>query len=262
MLLTLLGEFVRPTGEAVWTASLLYVLTGLGVSQPAARQAISRAADSGWIEGRKLGRGVLWRLTDTGATLIDDITQRVMSLSNPPETWDRRCLILAVSVPQEKKAVRRRLYRQLGWAGYGSPAPGLWASPHADRLDETQALIRELGLQASVISFVGTTVQVGLTDQQIVERAWNLHAVAARYAEVLEAFEHAQPEPGDDLLFTFLALVDEWRKFPYMDPQLPHDLLPDWIGRRAAGTFLDLRRRWARAARTRWAEVVEQTAPP
>ena len=31
LLLTILGEFVMPNTNSVWTASLLYVLTGLGI---------------------------------------------------------------------------------------------------------------------------------------------------------------------------------------------------------------------------------------
>jgi phenylacetic acid degradation operon negative regulatory protein len=262
MLLTVLGEFVRPMAEPVWTASLLYVLTGFGIREPTARQAIARAADAGWIEGTKRGREARWRLTSAGVVLIDDITRRVMSLHDAPEYWDRKCLILAVSIPVEKRDVRKRLYSQLGWAGWGNPAPGLWANPHLDRLEETRKIIRDLGLRDTTIAFVGSPVEVGLTDHEIVARAWNLDAVAARYAEVLDAFENADPAPGDDLLFTFLALVDEWRQFPYMDPQLPRDLLPDWIGRRAADTFLALRRKWAPAAREHWADVVRRTTPP
>lgn len=261
LLSTVLGELVVPSGEPMWTGSLLHVLAGLGITEQAGRQAITRAADSGWIAAEKRGRAVLWSVTDLGTRITEDVTQRALSLSAAPQRWDGNCLILNVSVPQEKKAVRKRLYSALGYAGYGNPAPGLWASPHVDRLEETRRLIRELDLEDSTIAFIGSTVQVGLTDRVIVERAWNLDDVADRYASALATFKDLEPEPGDELLLAYVAVAHEWRGFPYMDPQLPHDLLPNWIGRRAVEALGCLRRMWSPGARRRWQEVVEATSP-
>jgi phenylacetic acid degradation operon negative regulatory protein len=261
LLLTVLGELVVPAKKPVWTASLLYVLTGLGVSEQAARQAIARAADTGWIVSERFGREVRWSFTTTVMELLHDITQRVTSLSAPPERWDGNGIFLFVNVPQEKKAARKPLYTALGWAGFGNPAPGLWTCPHVDRLDEAKAVIEELGLRDSTITAVGRLADMGLTASEIIARAWTLDAVAARYSKLLDTYEALEPAPGDDLLFSYLALVDEWRKFPAMDPQLPQDVLPDWIGRRAADTFVSLRTSWAPAARERWVEVVQLTAP-
>ncbi len=262
LLLTVLAELVLPTREPVWTAALLYVMTGLGVAEPAARQAIGRAADAGWLHGEKVGREVRWCLGATGVQLIEDITRRVDSLSSAPQRWDRNCLVVAVSVPEEKRSVRKRLYDGLGWAGFGNPAPGLWASPHVDRLAETRRLIDDLGLRDSTLAFVGTTAGIGITDLEIVRRAWSLDEVAERYAQALATFAGAEPRPGDDVLLAYLSLVEQWRQFPYLDPQLPHDLLPDWIGRRAIRIFVDLRTSWSPMARQRWHEVVRATSPP
>lgn len=261
LLLTVLGELVLPMDRPVWTASLLYVLGGLGIGEPTARQAIARAVDAGWLRGEKVGREVRWRVDDAGAALIDEITRRVLSLNGAPERWDGQCLIVAVTVSEDKRAVRKRLYSALGWAGFGNPAPGVWTSPHVDRLDETRRVIRDLGLQDSTMAFVGTTVRVGLTDHEIVRRAWNLDDVASRYSSLIATFAGARPEPGDDVLFAHLSLVDQWTRFPYIDPQLPHDLLPDWIGRRAADVFVGLYRQWAPMAQDRWLEVVRTTSP-
>jgi phenylacetic acid degradation operon negative regulatory protein len=261
LLLTVLGELVVPDGEPVWTASLLYALGRLGVSEQAARQAISRAAEAGWIESEKLGREVRWSVTPAAVEIIDEITRRVVSLNTTPEHWDGNCLIVIVSITYDKRAARKRLYSALGWAGFGNPAPGLWASPHVDRLEETRGIVEELGLRELTIAFIGRLAHVGLADHEIVERAWDLDDVAARYQKLLDTYEDLEPEPGDDTLFRYLALVDEWRKFPAMDPQLPKDLLPDWIGRRAADTFVTLRAKWKLSARERWREVVELTAP-
>src|SRR5882672_11426117 len=124
--------------------------------------------------------------------------------------------------------MRRALYNALGAAGFGSPAPGLWISPHVDRLDETKAVIDDLGLRELTSVFVGRVAGVGLTELELLARAWDLDQVAARYATLLETYGTIQPQPDDEPLFHYLALVDEWRQFPAIDPQLPPDLPPDW----------------------------------
>jgi phenylacetic acid degradation operon negative regulatory protein len=262
ILLTILGELVGYNGEFVWTSALLYLLTGLGLEEQTARQAIARGASAGWISGEKLGRDVRWCLSERGAELVQDIRRRAESLGTLEDVWDGRCLILMVWIPQHQKSVRRRLYNELRWAGFGNPIPGCWASPHPDRAAEIERVIRDLDLEDSTIGFVGETWSVGLTDPEIVRRAYDLDDVAARYEKLLDTFEHLDPNPGDDLLLSYLALVHEWQEFPYMDPQMPKDLLPDWIGRQATEVFLGLRRRWSPGAHERWAEIVEMTAPP
>jgi phenylacetic acid degradation operon negative regulatory protein len=261
LLLTLMGELVGRDGDPVWTAALLHVLTGLGLEEQTARQAIARGSSAGWIAGEKRGREVRWRLTEAGAELIEHTRNRAESLTELADVWDGNCLILMVSVPQQQKAIRKRLYNALKWAGFGNPMPGCWASPHVERASEVQQVIRDLGLEDSTIGFVGRTWSVGITDHEIVRRAWDLDEVAARYEKLLSTFEYLEPVPGDDLLLTYLTLVHEWQEFPYMDPQLPHDLLPDWIGWRATEVFLELRRKWSLGAHERWREVVEMTGP-
>jgi phenylacetic acid degradation operon negative regulatory protein len=261
LLLTILGELVVPAGRPVWTGALLHVLKGLGLEEQTARQAISRAADAGLIAGEKRGRQVCWSVTAEGIETIEEISRRVDSLRTPAERWDGDCLILIVTIPQRLKSVRKRLYSALSWAGFGNPAPGLWASPHVDRAGEMRRVIQELDLQDSTIAFIGTTISIGLDDDEIVRRAWDLDTVAARYATLIDTFAGLEPEPGDDVLLTYLALVNEWREFPSMDPQLPEDLLPDWIGRRATEISANLYEKWTHAATERWREVMELNTP-
>jgi phenylacetic acid degradation operon negative regulatory protein len=260
-LLSTLGEFVLHDREPVWTASLLHVLTGLNVDERTARQAISRAADAGLITAEKHGRAVRWTLTDVGARTIEQISDRVMSLGTPDAEWNGDWLILAVTVPQAQKAAREPLYRALHWAGFGNPMPVLWISPHVDRADELKNVVGALGLDDSAITFAGPTVSIGLSDAQIVRRAWDLQRVASRYERLISSFTDLDPEPGDDTLFSHVALVNEWRESPLVDPQLPEPLLPDWIGRRAMAMSVARYREWVKPARERWREVARLTAP-
>lgn len=256
MLLTILGEFVYPEGEPVWTSTLLHVLTGVGIEEKTARQAIARGASAGWIMPGRSGREVCWNLTAAGRQLIRDGAQRVESLSAGFSAWDGKWLILIITVPESSRVVRRRLYSSLNWAGFGNPTPGIWVSPHPEREEEARHIIDDLKLSASTFAFIGACATIGLSDRELVERAWNLGAVEAYYEEILERFNGLQPLEEDAILFAHVQLVNQWQRFPFIDPQLPNTLLPvDWIGRRASVLFQERRAAWHDAVFARWHQL-------
>lgn len=260
LLLTVLGELVLPEDRPVWTSSLLYVLAGVGVETQTARQAIARGAAAGWIEAQRRGREVRWQITPTGRRLIERGAERVFSIGSDVPAWDGQWLIVVITIPQRKSAVRKRLYGALSWAGFGNPTPGVWLTPYSDRAAEIRGTVRDLGLRESTLSFVGRSVDVGLSDAEIVQRAWDLDGLADMYDELLKRYSELRPEPGDPVLFTHVEMVSHWQRFPFVDPQLPEELLPDWIGRRAAALFEKLRAEWHDEAHARWREVVAETS--
>jgi phenylacetic acid degradation operon negative regulatory protein len=261
LLLTVLGELVEPLGEPVWTSSLLHVLNGLGVEDQAARQAIDRAADAGWLTASRHGRNVRWELTATSRALISAGARRIHSLGPGDGSWAGEWLILLVSLPGHRRAVRKRLYGALSWAGFGNPTPGVWLCPHPDRAAEVRAVIAELGLADVTLAFVGRSSDIGMDDRTIVSRSWQLDELAARYEEVLATLKRRRPRAGDPLLFAHLAMVNQMQRFPFLDPQLPEELLGGWIGRRATALFERRRLEWTDAAHHRWREVVALTMP-
>jgi PaaX-like protein C-terminal domain len=74
-----------------------------------------------------------------------------------------------------------------------------------------------------------------------VARACDLDGVQAQYEQLIIRYSGRRPPPGDPLLLTHIQLVNEWQRFPFLDPQLPEALLPNWIGHRAAVVFTQLR---------------------
>ncbi|HET6507884.1 MAG TPA: PaaX family transcriptional regulator C-terminal domain-containing protein [Baekduia sp.] len=260
-LFTILAELVHADGRPVWTASLLHVLRAAGYTEQAARQAIARGSAAGWMVGERTGRQTRWSVAPALARAFDAGPERVFALSAGDGDWDGRWLVLFISVPQEQRTARKRLYGALQWAGLGNPTPGLWLTPHTDRADEVAAVIDEAGLRASAVSFVGSLAEIGLTEAEIVERAWDLDAVAASYAALLARFGDLDPEPGDPLLLAQLELSGAIRHVPFVDPQLPEALLPGWIGRRAMRRLREVNAAWSPAAHARWREIVDETSP-
>ncbi|MEJ2871649.1 PaaX family transcriptional regulator C-terminal domain-containing protein [Actinomycetospora sp. OC33-EN08] len=254
LLLTVLGEFLLPAGEPVWTQTLLDALGGVGVEEKSARQALARTAADEVVVSERSGRRVRWSLTASGRRLLSEGAARIYAHGTRSEPWDGQWLVLVVSVPEAQRALRHQLRTQLAWAGLGSPAPGVWVCPDASRVAEAHRALAGVGLDGSALVVVGGT-HGGLSDAELVAQAWDLRELEGRYAGFVEQFAELAPEP-DDVLAAQVRLVDAWRRFPFLDPQLPAELLPaDWVGARAAEVFHSRHERWAPGAQAAFAAL-------
>ena len=251
-LMTVLGEFVLPSAEPVWTSSIVATLTGLGLEEKASRQALARTATDGLIAAERVGRRARWHLTEPGRRLLTDGARRIYSFGGATAPWDGRWLVLTVAVPESQRELRHRLRTRLTWAGFGSPGANLWVSPNPDREAEAKDLLDELGLATTALSFTGPFAGIG-SPRDLVAQAWNLDDLAARYRAFVREFAGLRPGPGKRCLLAQIRLVHEWRRFPFLDPQLPAELLPpQWIGARAAAVFHDRHTAWHDPAQEYW----------
>jgi phenylacetic acid degradation operon negative regulatory protein len=262
LLFTILGELVHPDPRPVWTASLLYVLKAAGFSEQASRQAIARGAAAGWMASERRGREVRLSLTPELNRRFDEGERRVFAYSSAESApWDGRWLVLMISIPNEHRTVRKRLYSALQWAGLGNPTPGVWLTPHTQRADEIARVVADAGLRESTLSVVGEPAAIGLSEAEVVRRSWDLTSVAASYEDLRARFRDLKPEPGDPALLAHLDLAGALRHFPFVDPQLPEALLPRWVGRDVTRWSQELSRDWSEAAHARWRAIVEATSP-
>jgi phenylacetic acid degradation operon negative regulatory protein len=263
-LLTVLGEFVLPVGGRVWTAALLDALGALGVEERTARQAVWRSAERGLLESERIGRRTRWALSDAARRLLTEGTRRIYSLHREPRPWDGRWLLLYVSVPESQRDLRHRMRTRLGWAGFASLGSGTWVSPWIDRETEAREVLEDLGLSSGggARSFIAKPGGIGDVNE-MVTATWPLGEIAAGYAAFLERFGTAPPaESGYDAFVNQVRLVHEWRRFPFLDPDLPGDLLPrDWSGYRAAELFHRLHEQWRSSAWAWWRERTEAAGP-
>lgn len=254
-LISILGEFVNPYRRPVRTSALLYALALLGYGEPASRQAIARAGASGLITAEKDGRETKWSLTEQGHQLFVEGTSRVFPDASRSGRWDGRWLVVIAPVPESHRAVRKKLYAAFRWAGFGNPSPGVWVTPHVDRLSEATEVIDSLGLSTNTVSFVGSPAAAGISEDELVQRSWDLQKIADTYDELLDRFEDKRGLSGEAALVAHLELVDALRQTPYMDPHLPGSLLPEWSGLGAVKRLQDLRTEWAPAAHAHWLSI-------
>lgn len=261
-LLTVLGEFVLPVGGRVWTAALLDALGALGVEERTARQAVWRSAERGLLESERIGRRTRWALSEPARRLLTEGTRRIYSLHREPRPWDGRWLLLYVSVPESQRDLRHRMRTRLGWVGFASIGSGTWVSPWIEREIEAREVLDDLGLAAAARSFIAHPGGIGDV-KDMVTSTWPLSEIGAGYVAFLERFGTAPvPTSGYDAFVNQVRLVHEWRRFPFLDPDLPGELLPrDWSGYRAAELFHHLHELWRSSAWAWWRERMEASGP-
>jgi phenylacetic acid degradation operon negative regulatory protein len=229
----------------------------LGVEQKACRQALMRTAADGWLVSRRVGRQTLWTLSPDAERLLTDGAARIYGFHGTQREWDGRWLLVLARVPETDRPARHLLRTRLMWAGFGSPAPGVWVSTHADRTAEAERVLGEVGLLGDTQIFLAEHHGGGELSA-MVRQAWDLDAIERGYEEFLGAFAR---QPSGDPLARVVELVHAWRHFPLRDPELPAELLPArWSGARAGELFQRQHATWAADAMAEWRRITAATS--
>jgi len=249
LLFTVLGEFVLPAGGAAWTAAFIEVLGRLGIEEKAARQALMRTAADGWLTSDRVGRRTRWLLTPRGERLLTDGAERIYGFTATRSDWDGHWLLVLARAPEADRSARHLLRTRLSWAGFGSPAPGVWLSPDTGRKAEAERALADAGLLTESQIFLAEHCGGGEL-AAMARQAWDLDEIERRYEEFLAQF--ASPVAADSLTM-LIELVHSWRRFPWIDPVLPTAMLPDgWSGSRAVELFRLRHSNWSAAAGEKW----------
>ncbi|TDD31706.1 PaaX family transcriptional regulator [Actinomadura sp. KC06] len=257
LLLTVLGEFVLPGGGPVWTAAFLRALGLLGMEEKAVRQALARSATDGWIAGERRGRRTAWRLTPSGVRLLNDGAERICGLGRPGGDWDGQWLLVLATVPETSRRLRHMLRTRLAWNGLGNLSPGVWVSPHPGREPEVRQVLAEIGVAGTSTLFTGRLGDLSEA-RRVARRAWDLDAIQRAYDDFADAVRELCPDGDPGTFAAHTRLVQEWRRFPFLDPGLPAELLPDgWSGFRASALFHERHAAWRPAAERQWKAMAD-----
>lgn len=256
LLLTVLGEFVLPAGGEAWTASLVAAADVLGIGEKNARQAISRIADQGLLEGVKHGRAVRWSLTTAGHQLLESGAQRIYEFGTSAVDWDGQWLVAHCPVTESQRGLRNQLRTELGFLGFGELSPSLLVSPHVKRDDQLREVLSRLGLIDESTVLHSSTMS-DLENAHVVSKAWDLEELAASYRGFSRAFSAVSVDNPEDAFTAVVELVHDWRRFPFTDPELPTELLPaGWAGTQAVVLFHAKHNTWSADAQA-WFRALE-----
>ena len=98
----------------------------------------------------------------------------------------------------------------------------------------------------------------------MIDEAWDLPALREHYEQFIDDFEPAAARRGGAATFAAqTAIVHAWRRFPFIDPDLPGRPAARATGRaaRAYELFRERHERWAPAAQEHFDELTAVTRP-
>lgn len=244
MLFTLYGDYAYPRGIDVWLSSLVRLGARLGISEVAVRSAVARLAQDGWIASRRVGTRSRYALTSRGRSLIQEGTQRIYRPGRTRRSgpW----CILTYAIPEIKRAHRDRLRKQLAWLGFGALGGGAYVSPR-DVATQAASLVAEHGV-AEFARIFSARFEGPIPAAEMVRRCWDLEAIGRQYRAFLAHYEplhradsarkRKRALPDASAFVHRFALTHDFRRFPFIDPDLPAALLPrGWAGARARTLF-------------------------
>ncbi|WP_089157769.1 PaaX family transcriptional regulator [Micromonospora sp. NBS 11-29] len=233
---TLLADYTLRTRAALPSAAIVALLAEAGVSSAGARTAISRLARRGVLERTRQGRNSSYRLGPTVAADLSAGGHWILASMTNATPWDGCWTIITFSLPQDHSAQRRALRGQLRWLGYAPLYDGLWISPQV-LTPPARARLAQLTLGAVTV-FRGRHAVLEAAGERAPIEAWDVAAISGQYEEFLRRWTPlASRTPTVDGAAAVRArteVMDTYRRFPTLDPQLPLELLPAGWPRQAA----------------------------
>jgi phenylacetic acid degradation operon negative regulatory protein len=251
MLFTLFGDYIRHYGGTIWIGSLIALLGEMGFRSSAVRAAVSRMTRQGWLAAVRAGRASYYALTPRGEARVEEAARRIFKLH--PERWDGlwRIAVLPAAAPAAgRRRDRAALRRELEWMGFAALTRGVYVTPN-DLLGQLPALAERYRLAGSGEMFAARLAADG-DAAAFAARHWDLPAIDAAYGVFVTAWgprlaewraaaarSGGAPNLPDGTAFREKTrLVHEFRKFLFIDPGLPAEVLPDrWTGAEARGVF-------------------------
>ncbi|MDQ2680329.1 MAG: phenylacetic acid degradation operon negative regulatory protein PaaX [Candidatus Eremiobacteraeota bacterium] len=256
---TLFGDYVG-IHNRLWVGSLIRLMAQFGLSEQAVRQAVSRMSRQGWLQAERSGNRSYYSLTEHGGERVRQISPRIYE---PIVEWDGRWRMLVFRPPVTRRARGDRLRKDLAVLGFAPLTGTIWLSP-ADAIDAASETAHAHDLLDRIDQF---TAQYDgpLSDRRLLERCWDLPAIAKSYDEFIAHYRprlREERERGtlssEGAFVERLWLVHDFRRFAYLDPGLPSTLLPaHWPGTIASALFREYYAAIAKKAQRFFASQLE-----
>lgn len=264
LLMTLLGDYWSGRPEHLPSAALVELLAEFGISEASARAALTRLTRRELLLSSKRGRNTYYGLHPRALALLQDTAKRIVAFgTEQARPWDGAWTIVAFSVPETQRQLRRTIRTRLRWLGFAALYDGLWCCPWNEQ-DTALAILAELGVGSA------TVMRAAIDTRSTIQptEAWDMDALSGRYLEFEETFSPVLDDVRQGTLTTSQALVhrtvvmDSWRSFISVEPDLPAELHPeDWPRSRARTLFVELYDSLAPVARARCQQIVAKHSP-
>lgn len=243
LLVTLFGDVVAAHGGEIWLGSLIRMLAALGIGERLVRTSVYRLAKDGWLRGAFLGRRRYYQL---GKEALSDTARFEQRIYHPPQRqWNGQWRLVFTGTQGIDAEQRTALRKRLGWIGFGSIAPNVFAHPDAP-LEPLWELFEQTGVSDQVVVMRAENYDRmhGLDSLEMARQCFRLDRLEgdyqrfiSRYAPLAETLVggSAPVDADPEQCFALRTLlIHHYRLILLKDPDLPPTLLPEqWPGLRA-----------------------------
>jgi phenylacetic acid degradation operon negative regulatory protein len=241
--ITLVTDYTVDTRAWLPSGSIVALLAESGISSSAARTAISRLFRRGVLESSRDGRYSSYRLTRAAAGNLTAGGAWIARFAARADSWDGYWTLVSFSFPQEEHAQRRVFGGQLRWLGFAPLYDALWVSPDAPNATVKGRLAATTA--GAMTMFRAHHVELASqTDRSPID-AWDITAIARQYETFIRRWQpllsriRAGRVTGAAAVRARTEIMDAYRRFPFIDPQLPIELMPTrWPRARAREVFV------------------------
>lgn len=246
LLITLLGDYWLDSNQQLPSAGLVDLLGEFGISPTSARASLGRLARRGLLQSSKSGRHTFYGLTPLAIRVLTEGLARILSFgTEPSEHWDGTWLVLVFSIPEEQRDIRHVLRSRLRWQGFASLYDGVWVSPRSDS-SVVESIVSDLGIETATVlrssALYPSADRPGhpLSAWDLGELAKTYDSLIDKYLPLLERIRLGQVTAAEALVAR-TSVMDTWRQFPSLDPEVPSDALPDgWPRQRSREIFVQV----------------------
>jgi phenylacetic acid degradation operon negative regulatory protein len=245
LIFTIFGLYARAERNWLSVASVVRLLSDLGVDGQAARNSISRLKRRGVLCSERHEGAAGY--SPAGPTLEVLAEGDVRIFERTRAAAEDGWIVVVFSVPESEREKRHALRTSLTRLGFGTAAPGVWVAP-GNLAAETRRTLERRGLAGYVDLFAGDYLAFGDLRAKVREW-WDLDELTTLYADfigrhrpLLDQIDGGRTTPAKAFRM-YVPMLTEWRRLPYRDPGLPLAFLPaDWNGVTAGDLFERLNR--------------------
>ena len=192
LIVTIYGLYARDTDGWFSVASLIRLLSELGVDENAVRSSVSRLKRRGILESHRANSAAGYGLSAQGLDILAEGDRRIFD--RPRARLADGWVLAVFSVPEEQRRRRHELRSRLAWLGFGTVSSGVWIAP-AQLAAETALVLERCGLSGYVTLFRADYQAFGDLREQI-PRWWDLGRLRHLYQAFLDQDLQHPPEYG------------------------------------------------------------------
>jgi phenylacetic acid degradation operon negative regulatory protein len=250
LVMTILGDSIRPHGGISWLGSLIELLAPFGVNDRLLRTSVFRLAQEGWVGAHRDGRRSAYSIMPEAMGRFERANNRIYEPLMMH--WDSNWTIVMSPTGSVNAVGRGSLRKQLLWEGYSMMAPGVFIHPASDT-EMLEQIMARANLRGKLYIWQASELP-GISKRplrELIDNGWDLSGVINGYQQFITRFEPLLallddgPAIAPEQAFVIRTLlIHTYRRVQLHDPHLPVELLPaPWPGVQAYELARQLYRR-------------------